>query len=442
MTPLCLARNLSLALLALSCTSCRKAQPPPAGRRPIAAPTGPTPAQPAPPSTSLTPDPNRPAWARDPFEDPFQPAEVEGAFNTANGAIGALRSGVVLCRAVASMQRQWDTAVIALFTVGLVDHTAPDITFALRVSDEPERVSSWRDDSHVGFGAFSGITMQPGARLTLRLEDRDTVLRMVDQVVLRSDAMGAATAVWSGSWPLLFRGDLFTAECRAVSGDDATTRARQSLATFDREVATASRRRERGAELGAEIYPASRFARVRTALRSAAGWVGWSDPEVRARVAASNVLDAQAMESVTRAIARADAADIGEAQRARQGTVNLTRWSCEESFTRSFDANQPPTCVALVEVAVRPDGEAQHGNLTRVTLHAPFDHPVSLSRCWMSADGRAWAAPCEAAPGQTVTFAFGVDEALPVARAPWSVPSVLDVSLFFERSPARFRLAR
>ncbi len=438
------ARLLALVspLLALSLERCRgRSSQQPAARGPVAAPTAPATAPPSTASTTLERDPNRPAWAADPLENALPPAEVERAFNTAGDNPGALQSGVVLCRAAASTEHPWDTAVVALFTVGLVDHTAPDITFRLRVGDGPEQVSAWRDDSHVGFGGFSPVTLQPGASVTLRLDDRDTVVRMERRAIISSDTIGSSTSTWSGAWPLLFRDQRFTAECRGVSNDAASQRARPALADFDREAASVASARERGAPLGPEIYPATRFSRARTALRTAAGWLGWTHPEVRARAATSNALDQRAIETLTRAISRTDGAPVGSTQRFSEGTVKLQRWRCDEAFMRTLDAQHPSACAALIEVAVRPGGNAQHGNLTRVTLHAPIDQPAPLTRCWMSSDGTTWRTPCEAAPGQTVTFAFAPDEALSLPREPWTVPSVLEVLPFFAREAVRYRLA-
>lgn len=428
-------------LLALSLEHCRgRSAQPPAPRGPATAPTAPA-AAPATASTTFEEDPNRPAWAASPLEDALPPEEVERAFNAAGDSPATLQSGVLLCRATASNDHQWDTPIVALFTIGIVDHTAPDITFRLHVGDGPEQVSAWRDDSHVGFGGFAQVTLQPGARLTLRLDDRDTVVRLTRRTLIGSDTIGTATSQWNGAWPLVFRDSLFTAECRGVSGDAAVQRARVALSDFDREAATLSRARERGGPLGPELYPSARFSRARASLRTAAGWVGWSHPEVLARVATSNGLDQRAIETLTRAISRTDGDPVGSTQRFSEGTVKLQRWRCDEAFMRSLDAQRPAVCAALIEVAVRPGGSAQHGNLTRVTLHAPIDAPASLDRCWMSADGATWQPACEAAPGQTVTFAFATDDALPAQRDPWTTPSVLEVRPFFSREPVRYRLA-
>jgi len=438
-------RGASLALVAALASSwslhaCdrRRADPSPSGSAVAApAPVAPvTPAVPAPPAVER--DPDRPPWVDDRvLGAPFS-SDVEREFEAARDRSTPLASGLVLCRAAVSTEHAWDTSVVPFVTVGLVDHTAPDVNIYFRVGDGPERVSPWQDDRSVAFGAFPAVSVRPGVSITLRLVDRDVLV-----LPTGPDAIGTATAVWSGTWPLAFRGEHFTAECRATTTEAALARAQPALGEFDREAALLARSRERpSARSIAELYPSARFARGRAALCASAAWVGWSHPEVRERVATSSQLDARMIETLTQALGRAGGAPMGSPQRIAVGTVTLERWRCDEVFARSLDPARPPTCAAVFEVTVRPGAAELDGDVAIVTLHAPFDHPLSLSRCRSSSDGGStWRPQCSARAGETVIFAYTTDQTVPAPRDPWTLPAVVELRTFLGNETSRFRVA-
>ncbi|MFO0606394.1 MAG: hypothetical protein U0324_24700 [Polyangiales bacterium] len=371
-------------------------------------------------------DPLAPSWVDAPRGDALSPAEAARLFALGAGASGPLTEGVLACRVDATPGVVWDTSVGRVLTLGVADDAPPDLALTLSVADGREALRFGEDDRASTHMAFPRVTLRPGDAVATRAFDRDA---------MNHDPMGEARASWDGRWPLTLRAPNFTVTCLAAPPGEVRSSPAGALVAFDVARVLVERSLRRTETFGPELYPATRFAEGRSMLAEAAAWLGWGHPEVAARTAASNALDARMTAALREALTRARATPRGGARSTDAGAVTFRGMRCDLSLPTN---GAPPSgCVAVIEVTPR-DERACRGGLARVVLHAVGPAPRRLGRCWASHDGGAsWEPRCDLSVGTAATLAYASDFALTRVDA----PALLEVQLFFGREAALFRAA-
>lgn len=369
-------------------------------------------------------DPLAPAWVQVLRQDALAWGVSERLLEDATDAVGELARGLLLCRVEALPGHTWDPGVGNVLSLGFARDEAPDMAVTLAVDDAAEVVRLGEGDHSVTHVAFPGVTLRAGARVRVRVFDRD---------VAEHDFMGEAHDVWAGRWPLTLRATTFTATCRPAPEGAVRRGAGDSLERFDREAAALERGLARAVSFSPAMVPEARFAAGRIALAGAAAWLGWSHPEVRARAARAEALSERAREALRDALTRVRSPGRDEPVSTAGAAISLRGTRCDLT-----EHGRPLGCAALLAVTPRTP-QAGNGDLARVALYTARDAPWILSRCLASRDeGRTWSPGCAVRPGATALLAYGA------ADGPTEIPApaVLEVQLFFAPQSVRFRLGR
>ena len=170
--------------------------------------------------------------------------------------------GVLVCEIVVARVRAYDEAAF----VGL---GAPDVSVYVRIEGGPEARARIGEDTFTGRISVPNVTLARGARVDLRLRDRD---------VGGDEPMGEGEGAWNGR--LSIRTEVFSATCGLLPYAKAAERGAPALGEATRSLAMLSASPR---PLDLTHDPLAVFGEteaVRASLREAASYLGYVHPDV------------------------------------------------------------------------------------------------------------------------------------------------------------------
>ncbi|MDH5491394.1 MAG: hypothetical protein OEY14_05520 [Myxococcales bacterium] len=187
--------------------------------------------------------------------------------------LGTLRApelvALLVCRFDVLGERAWDARGV------LGVNVAPDVTLRVQVGEGPEARIRGPEDGRSFFASVPHLSLRAGDTLHFVAADRD---------LAHDDPMGRASARYEGSFPLQARSDSFVIECRAAEPAWAATQAAPRLGEADAALSHLERAVRPDPDGFRTELPSDQTAPVRVALYRAASLLGWSHPEIAARL--------------------------------------------------------------------------------------------------------------------------------------------------------------
>jgi hypothetical protein len=176
--------------------------------------------------------------------------------------------GVLVCEIVVARVRAYDEAAF----VGL---GAPDVSVYVRIDGGPEARARIGEDAFSGKVSVPNVTLPRGARVALRLRDRD---------VGGDEPMGEGEGTWTGR--LALRTEIFTATCGLLPYAKAAERGAPALGEATRSLEVLSRAPRPLDVVHDPLAVFTETEAVRASLREAGSYLGYVHPDVARGLAA------------------------------------------------------------------------------------------------------------------------------------------------------------